>query len=322
MKTKKPDIFLGITMGMLVLAAVLCLVILLVQSKGTEPSGSDPGQVVLGSDTQNTGETGNSGETGDVKPSDSTPPETEAPDPIDADGLKAALKDSLKGLTSEWQVAVIDPTDNTKVYATANCKSDDWMTANRMPAVFIMGTAYQQVKDGTLTRDQIKDDVTAMIAKGDLEAADRLTELVGGGDAAKGRETVKKFATDNNTQLGFNRPLSKTGDRPNYMTAKQAALILQKLSRGKLVSSKNSTRMMDALLSAGTGDIEVELPDGAKAGLVNDIEEGTCICTMGVIRLQNRDVVISVVCNLPVTTDGAKKKVAELINVTLPFFAD
>ena len=44
MKTKKPDIFLGITMGMLVLAAVLCLVILFVQkSSGSEPKPFVPG---------------------------------------------------------------------------------------------------------------------------------------------------------------------------------------------------------------------------------------------------------------------------------------
>lgn len=322
MKTKKPDIFLGITMAMLVLAAVLCLVILVVQKPSQSSTKTDPSQIVLGSDTQDTKSTGDTANSGDTKTSDTTPVETEALTPIDEAGLKAALDDSLKGLTSEWQVMVIDPALGTKVSSTANCKVDDWMTANRMPAVFIMGTAYQQVKDGTLTRDQIKDDVESMIVKGNLKAADRLTKLVGGDSASKGREAVKAFAVDNKTQLGFNRPLSEDGDRPNYITAKQAALILQKICKGKLVTSKNSTRMLDTLLSAGTGDIEVELPKGAKAGFVNDIEEGTCICSMGVVQLKNRSVVISVVCNLPVTTEGAKKKITEIITTTLPFFAD
>ena len=51
MTKKKPDIFLGITMGMLVLAALLCVVILIVQKQTDSKPSVNPTNVVVNSDT-------------------------------------------------------------------------------------------------------------------------------------------------------------------------------------------------------------------------------------------------------------------------------
>ncbi|MBR6414275.1 MAG: serine hydrolase [Oscillospiraceae bacterium] len=320
MKMKKPDIFLGITLCMLVLAAVLCIVIWVIQKKDPSPSTSDTGTSIATT-------------TGEAVPSGSqTTPSTEQGQPtnpvelktIDEVGLKAALDDALNGLTSEWQVVVTDPAKGSRIASAVNCDPNAWMTANRMAQVFIMGTVFQQAKDGTLTLDAVLDDVKAMIVQNDLAAADKLTETLGGGDAAKGRDAVKEFAVANGVQLGFNRPLSGTADKKNYVSAQQTAVLLDMICRGELVDEAASKQMLDILLE-GRENPEIDpglTTANARCGFVTDIEDGTCICSMGVVELPNRSFVISVVCNKPVTTDGAKKKVGELITLTESFFAE
>ena len=323
MKTKKPDIFLVITMFMLVLAAVLCIVILFVNNQPDTPTPSGNTSTLDTKSPPNTGEPSmNSNNTGEPVPSESTEPVTPVNlDPIDRAGLEAALKDSLSGLTSEWQVMVIDPWDDTKVSATIQCKADAWMTANRMTPVFIMGAVFQQVADDTLTLDAVLEDVKAMLG-GDTYAADRLTETLGGGDAAKGRDTVKTFATNNGLQLGFNRPNTGTANKKNYVTAQKCAEFLSLICKGELVSKEASAQMLELLLTcANSEDIDTGVTgDGVRCGFIHDVEEKTCICTMGVVKTNDRYFVISVVCNKPVTTDGAKKKVKELITLTQPYF--
>ena len=330
MKTKKPDIFLVITMCMLVLAAVLCIVILFVQKRSSQPASTDTNNTTL--QTQNTGDTGSSGNPVVVDPSGSssteqvTPPQPVDVKDIDQAGLEAELKDALSGLNSEWQVMVIDPVKDVRVSSTSSSKIkvDDWMTANRMAQVYIMGAVFQQVKDGTLVLDAVLEDVKAMITKNDTYAADRLTEQLGGGDAAKGRDAVKAFATDNGVQLGFNRPLSSSTGKKNYVNAKQNAEILNKICRGELVSQDASRQMLDILLTpAENPEIDPGITgENVKFGFVTDVEEKTCICSMGIVQLQNRSYVISMVCNEPYTTNGAKNKIIQLIGITHKYFAE
>ena len=243
--------------------------------------------------------------------------------PIDREGLKAALDESLSGLTSEWQVMVIDPWDDTTVSSSVNCKAEDWMTANRMTQVFIMGAVFQQAADGSMSLDEVMEDVKAMLG-GDSAAADRLTEKLGGGDAAKGRETVKAFAWENGLKLGFNRPNSGTANKKNYATVQQTAELLNRICRGELVSGEASAQMLELLLScANSEDIDVGLTgDGIRYGFIHDVEDGVCVNTMGVVQLKNRSFVISAISYKPITTDGAKEKITELISKTVSFFSD
>ena len=322
MKTKKPDIFLGITMCMLVLAAVLCIVILFVQNDNKTPTAGSDTQSISTNAPVDTGNPAlNSNDTTEPAAPVTTEPVTPVVlDPIDSEGLKAALNDSLNGLTSEWQVMVIDPWDETKIGSSVTCKVDDWMTANRMTPVFIMGTVFQQAAEGKITLDEVKSDVEAMLG-GDTYAADRLTEQLGGGDAAAGRETVKAFAVANGLQLGFNRPNSGSSDKKNYITAQKAAELLAMICEGKLVSKEASAQMLDLLLNnANSDEISLELGEGVRGGFIHDVEEKVCICSMGVVQTEKRSFVIAIVCNKPVTTDGAKKKVGDLVALTLPYF--
>ncbi len=325
MKSKKPDIFLGITMCMLVLAAVLCIVILNLQKRNSEEETStEASQSMSAENTQPSG----SGaapitSTTEAIPTTTEPKPTVDLQPINDTALKAALDESLRGLTSEWQVMVIDPAFDTKVGSAVNCDVNAWMTANRMAQVFIMGTVFQQAQDGTLVLEDALDDVKAMITANDTYAADRLTDKIGGGDTSKGREAVKAFAVANGVQLGFNRSVSGASSGRNFVSAQQTAEILNLICGGKLVSEAASAQMLEILLTP-MDNLEIDTGltsiDNVRYGFIADIEPNTCICAMGVVQTANRSFVISVVCNKPVTTEGAKKKLTELISLTLPYF--
>ena len=328
MKSKKPDIYLGITLCMLVLAAVLCIVILLFNGSEKQGAKTDTLSTTDSSASENTLSTNpvpvstdqvpvsSSTEQAPVTPSQ--PIELQA---LDEAGLKAALDDSLNGLSSEWQVVVTDPAKGSLIASAVNCDANAWMTANRMTQVFIMGAVFQQAKDGALTLENVMEDVKAMIVENDFAAADRLTEMLGAGDAAKGREAVKTFAVNSGVKLGFNRPLSGTSDKRNFVSAQQTAMVLDMICRGQLVSEAASQQMLEILMTQRKTDIDPNLAaEKAQYGFITDVEDGTCICAMGVVKLPNRDFVISVVCNKPVTTDGAKKKVAELIGLAERYF--
>jgi len=324
MKTKKPDIFLGVTMGLLVLAVVLCIVILNTQKTKNETETTNPPQLASTENTQLPG-----GDTNTPIHTESVPStEAHVPPqdltPIKDAQLKADLDECLRGLTSEWEVMVIDPALNTKVGSAVNCDVNAWMTANRFAQVFIMGAVFQQVEEGKLVLDDVIDDVKAMIVSNDTYAADRLTEKLGGEDTSKGRENVKAFAVANGIQLGFNRSLSGSSSSSNYVSAQHTAELLNLICSGKLVSESASRQMLDILLTpADTLEIDPGLVgDDLKYGFITDVETDTCVCAMGVVQLPNRSFVISIVCNDPVTIEGAKKKVTELISLVQPYFAE
>ena len=207
MKKKKPDIFLGITMGMLVLEAILCLVILIVQKSSPEkktPISPISTQEQLSSDKE-TKQPHNTDVEDSTQDTDATEPvEITA---IDEAALKAELDDNLEPLASNWDVQIYDPVTGTKVMTShhgnpaINFAPDKWMEANRMLPVFIMGAVYQQIADGKLTEDEVSGYVQAMIVDADYAAADHLTELLGGGNAAAGMTAVKSFADANGMPL-------------------------------------------------------------------------------------------------------------------------
>lgn len=328
MQKKKPDVFLGITVGMLVLAAVLCLVILFAQksspsktnnNNGGEPSAPvDSGEVIDSQHQPDPSDPDHPINTGD----NTDPNNPDVPvdvTAIDEISLKAALDDCLSGLPNDWQVVVMDPIVGTEVDSFINCKGvNDLMKADRMLPVFIMATAFQKVADGALTEDQIIDDVKAMIVQGDRAAADRLTETVGGKDA------VKKFAEKDFGVIGYNKTMTGVGSKPNYVTAQQMAKILNMICRGELVSKEASGRMLDILCEKRESE-EIDLgitDESIQYGFVSYAENKVCVATMGIVRLPHRSFVISVICNGPNTLSKAKDKVTQLITLTLPYFND
>ena len=261
---------------------------------------------------------------GDPAQSDAAPtdPVPAAAEPLNEADLRAVLRDSLKGLKNDWQVVVMDPEFGTRVDVVRHsADADEWMKADGMVPVFVMGAVYQQLADGKLTEDQVKADLEAMIVRNDGAAADRLTALLGGGDAAQGMEAVKAFAEASGLKLGYNRTLAGSGEKPNYVTALQMTSILDKLCKGELVSKEASAEMLDLLFGEKDDAIDPGIRTaGAKYGFVSYAEDKVCAAAMGVVRLPNRDYAGSVICNDPEDLAAAKEKVTELLGIVNSYF--
>jgi hypothetical protein len=198
------------------------------------------------------------------------------------------------------------------------------MKVNRMLPVFIMGTAYQQVANGTMTEADIQADVEAMIVGRDYAAADRLTASIGGGDAAKGMQAVKDFAAANGMQISYNRALNGSDGKPNYMKASLCAEVLNKICRGELVSADASARMKEIICTPKENEqiVPTLATEGATYGLITDCEDNLCCCTMGIVNLPNRSYVVSVFCFDPVNMGNAQKRAGEIITLTETYFAE
>lgn len=330
MKKKKPDIFLGITMVMLVLAAVLCVAILLAQKAGqktpanntltaTQPAKEtkDNNDVPPESTDQNTNPSGNT----------DTEPVPLTGDPIKADELKKALNEKIGPFVSQWQVTVFDPANNQKVESFNKggsnpiSSADDLMKSVSLVRLFVMADTYQQVKDGTLKEEDVSADLTAMITKGDKAAGDRLVEVLGGGDAAKGREHVKAYAQKLGYKIGFNRPFQGNSDKFNYISSVSAASVLNKIVRGECVSPEYDKKMVDLLFAVEKDEIDLGIQgEGVTKGFLCDVVDGFSIGAAGIINNGERIYVVCLISNEIKSMDSGKKMTPEILQIIQPYF--
>ena len=330
MKQKKPDIFLGITMAMLVLAAVLCVAILLAQKAGQKPASNNT--LATSQASKETKEDSNTS-TEPVDPNtnpggDGQQSHTQLTgDPIKASDLKKDLDNEIKDFLSEWQIVVFDPANNQKVasYHGVGSKpitsANDLMKSVSLVRLFVMADTYQQIKDGAIKEEDVSDDLTAMIAKGDKAAGDRLVEVLGGGDAAKGREHVKAYAKQLGCTIGFNRPFQGNDAAYNYVSAESAASTLNKIVRGECVSPEYDQKMLDLLFAVEKDDIDLGISgEGVTKGFLCDLVEGFSIGAVGVVDNGQRIYVVCLISNEIKSMDSGKKMTAEILGIIQPYF--
>ena len=128
MEKRKPNILVTIALVLLVLAAIVCVVVFLSSLGGNKTPSVDnktPSDAQLSSSEAETDTQAPApGETGENE----TPAAPSQPI-FDADKLQAELDDSLDGLTSSWQVTVIDVASGTVVNSVVNCKDEELMVA-------------------------------------------------------------------------------------------------------------------------------------------------------------------------------------------------
>ncbi len=299
-------------------------------SDKADPSGKTPeGEEIVttaAGDPETTAEPENSTEPGSpAEPGEPVNPPTG--DPIDAAGLKKTLDDELEGLRSDWQVVVFDPVNNEKVESfwaasSAGIRSaDDLMKSVNLVRLFVMADVYQQVKDGSIKEEDVQDDLTAMITKNDMAAGDRLVEVLGRGDADKGRENVKSYAKTLGYTIGFNRSFQSGSGSYNYVSARSAAAMLNKIVRGECVSPEYDRKMTDLLFAVESDEFDLGIEDeGVTKGFLCDVVQGVCIGTAGIVNNGERTYVVCVIVNDINSMDSCKKKTAAILRSIQPFF--
>ncbi len=311
MEKRKPNILVTIALVLLVLAAIVCVVVFLSSLGGGKTPSIDnttPSDAQLSTEPSESDAL--SPEPGAVTEAE-TPTEPSQP-LFDAAALQAELDDCLDGLTSSWQVSVIDVASGTVVNSVVNCKEEELMVAADLPELFIMAAVYDQLQSGKLTEDQVSGLLTEMIREDKDSASNELTKLLGGGDGAQGRKAVNEFAKAigcNNVE--FNRLFGEQGTQ-NYVTAGDCAKLLQMIARGECVSQEASAKMQELMTGAPGERIPGGAPTGASVAHLNANITGTCCADAGIVSTDSGEIVIAIVCNNPFTNEGSTKKCVEI----------
>ena len=175
--------------------------------------------------------------------------------------------------------------ENGKTYGY-NCRKV--MQTASVIKVFIMGAVYDRVLYPAAKSQRInyqesydgelKSLLTAMITVSDNESANRLVEILGGGDFEAGMKIVNNFCQKygyKDTSLGRKfMETNPSGD--NYSSAADCCRILSDIYSGKCVSRKASAQMMKLLKAQEqTWKIPAGLPKGfSSANKTGEMPEG------------------------------------------------
>ena len=170
--------------------------------------------------------------------------------------------------------------------------------------LYIMAETYRQIDDGILKMDdRTKTNLRLMITESSNDSANWLTEQVGGGDLKKGTVAVTENAKDLGcTATAHNNDLQATRTTPipkenwNVTSAKDSALILEKIYKGDLVSKAYSAEML--LLLQGqqrVNKLPKYLPQEAKDKMANKTGETSTIENdVGIVFTDKGDYIICV----------------------------
>lgn len=202
------------------------------------------------------------------------------------------------------------------------------LNSNKMQAaslikLFIMGCVYEDydlmiIKD---TKEQIDEWLKTMITVSDNEAANQLVYVLGGGDEAKGREKVDKFAKDHgyeDTHMGRLLLASNAVD-DNYTSVLDCGKFLQDCYESRLPHSdeiqellKQQTRRQK--IPAG---IPQNVIVGNKTGELQDVQNDVAI-----VYIEDYPYLLCVMSQEVKNSDEAMSKIAGLSKSVYSFVDD
>lgn len=305
MDKRKPNVLLTVSLVMLVVAALICMIVFL-STRNRKTSGGD--SQISDDITIDSGESGQEGSEATSDTENTDVPQTPAEHDYDEVKLKGDLDDCLDGLDSTWQVVVIDLADGTKVGSYANCTQVKTLTAGDLTKLFVMAAAYDQVSQEKLTEDQITDLVSRMIREGSTQAANDLTKLIGGGDAASGRAAVNAFAASIGcAHVEFNSLFGESGSK-NMITADDCAELMRQIGTGTCVSADASAKMLEVLTGLPGDQIPAGVPEGTTVAHLNANTSQACCSDVGIVMTGKRMFALAIICDKPFNNDRASAK--------------
>ena len=184
---------------------------------------------------------------------------------VEDTALESTIEQVLTGAGGSWDVWTESLNRSTFSHVQLR-KSDSQMVSASLIKLFIMGTVYQAVEEGSIRNGDVYQDIRSMITISDNDAANRLIRKLGSGNEQDGLTRINQFAEDIgclNTQI--NRVMLAENGLENYTTAEDCARILKLIYTGNCVNEKWSAEMLDCLKGQQVND---RLPQGVPSGTV------------------------------------------------------
>lgn len=174
----------------------------------------------------------------------------QALEPQNINDLKEDVKEYLDNIsTGEYQVTVknLDKSSrNSFSIGSGKVKSEGWLK------LFIMATAYNEVKNGDIEETAVSSDIDRMITTDSNDAANALLTTLGDGDIEEGIDKVNAYLDRQNyngTNLEEQFPIEvgSAGSDDNYTTIANVSKLLQNIYKNKCVNKEYSEKMMEML---------------------------------------------------------------------------
>lgn len=199
----------------------------------------------------------------------------------DLDSIITALSDHISGRAAsgeDWSAGFVDLTSLESCYLDSEA-----MQAASLIKLYIMGAVYESY-DALCTSygtDNIDNLLYNMITVSDNDAANTLTNYLGGGDDTAGRQAVNNYCTQNNySDSMMGRMLLAPADNgDNYTSVKDCCKFLLKIYNQEI---DHAGEMMSLLQhQERTHKIPRGIPEGVqtanKTGELSDVENDAAV---------------------------------------------
>lgn len=215
-------------------------------------------------------------------------------------GTDASTDEALSTLLSSlpfpsgngsWSVYVCNLEENTE-----GMINEHRMQAASLIKLYIMGAVYENYDSlaAQYGRESLDANLRAMITVSDNDAANALTDYLGGGDSSAGMQAVNNYCSDNgymNTHMGRLLLQSNQYD-DNYTSAADCGHFLKMVYDGWMEGNDKESAMFELLAAQQRRNkIPAQMPSGVgvanKTGELADVENDA-----GIIYYSDNDLVI------------------------------
>ena len=222
----------------------------------------------------------------------------------------------------KYSVSVINLDRNSE---TININNER-VKSNGLIKIFIMESAYSEVKTGKLNEESISTDLRNMITTDSNSATNSLLTTMGNGDIAKGVDKVNSYARQNgysNTKLEGQLDDEKMvdGNSQTYTSVRDVSKIMKKIYEGTCVNSVYSEKMMELLSGQILTEMIPSTLTGAqiasKTGEQNGIAQDAAI-----ISTENANYLMVVSASDLPSTEIGKENIREIANIVNVYYAE
>lgn len=243
--------------------------------------------------------------------------------PETADDLKTKLQNYVDGIDNGTYAVSVRNLDSSSELVNIN---NNKVKSEGLIKLYIMATAYNEVKKGSVKEEDVSGDLERMITADNNTAANSVLKTIGKGDSQKGIDLVNKYLKDNDyTKTNLEGELAQApGDTPNDKTVTSvgnASKILNNIFNGWCVSRDYSDKMMNLLKNQLNIEMipsiitegETANKTGEQSGVVQDA---------AIISTENANYSVVVSASDIVDVEEAKTKIKEIATMVNNYFIE
>ena len=237
--------------------------------------------------------------------------------------LKTKLKNYIDGIDNGTYAVSVRNLDSSSELVNIN---NNKVKSEGLIKLYIMATAYNEVKKGSVKEEDVSGDIERMITADNNTAANSVLKTIGKGDSQKGINLVNKYLKDNDyTKTNLEGELAQApGDTPNDKTVTSvgnASKILNNIFNGWCVSRDYSDKMMNLLKNQLNIEMipsiitegETANKTGEQSGVVQDA---------AIISTENANYSVVVSASDIVDVEEAKTKIKEIATMVNNYFIE